>query len=211
MLKNNKSFELKKFVDREIKKQLKKKSTKIIKYFESPFTLQTVSNTANIDQCFIPAQGLTDITRVGDYSVMEDVEVNLSVQFPYGTGNANNQIVRFVLFIWHEDSGDVAPTQSLIFNQTISSVLTNSAFNQDSLRQKKFTIVCDKHYTGGPYWQTTLVDKFKFKLNQKVEWTSSGTYGMNQLYSIWVGNEGTLAYEPSATASILVHFTDPVK
>lgn len=211
MIKHSKEAALIKLIDKEVKKQINKKTAKVIKYFESPFTLQTVSNTANIDDVFYPAQGLTDITRVGDYSVMEDVEVNLSIQFPYGTGNANNQIVRFVLFIWREDSNDVSPTSGLLFNQTISSVLTNSAFNQDGLRSKKFTIVCDRYYTGGPYWQTTLSEKFRYKLNQKVEWTSSGTYGTNKLFSCWVGNEGTLAYEPSATASILVHFTDPVK
>jgi hypothetical protein len=210
-LSNNNNSNTKKFIEREIKKELKKRITKIIKYFESPFTLQVVTSTPNIDQVFIPAQGLTDLNRIGDYSVMEDVEVNLSLQFPYAILNANNQIVRFVLFVWHEDSADVVPTAALLFNQSISSVYTNSAFNQDALRSKKFTIICDKTFTGGPYWQPTLSAKFKCHLNQKVGWTSSGTNGTNLLYSAWVGNESIAAYQPSATASILTHFTDPVK
>lgn len=211
LVNKTKMMSVKRLVDKEIKKYLKKKTVKIIKYFESPFTLQYVSNTPNIDQVFIPSIGTGDTSRIGDYSLMQDVEVNLSIQFPYAITGTNNQIVRFIGFIWHEDSNDVTPTLALLINQTISSVATNSAFNQDSLRQKKFTVVWDKYYVGNAYWQTTVCDKFRYELNQKVEWTSNGTYGMNQLYTCWIGNEGTTTYEPSATASILVHFTDPVK
>jgi hypothetical protein len=208
---NSKEQHLVKIVNKQVKKVLKQKTVRLIKYFESPFTLQAVTSTPNIDDVFIPTQGLTDNNRIGDYSLLEDVEVNLSIQFPYGITNANNQIVRFVLFVWHEDSADVTPTGSLLFNQTISSVYTNSAFQQDALRAKKFSIICDKYYTGSPYWQPTLVDKFRCKVNSKVEWTASGTNATNKLYSCWVGNESVGSYQPSATASILCHFTDPVK
>jgi hypothetical protein len=166
-----------------IQKALSKKEHAKYKYFET-LVSNSITSSGFLECLFNPAQGTTDSTRSGDYVRATRFQMNYAVSGGSLSGGAINRII---IFQWNEDDNDTAPTS------TTSVLNTNSAVachNFDAIRQKKVSIIYDKLIGTEADWHGQVCHQVDIKMDRKVNFTGSTTYGYGKIYILLMGTAG---------------------
>lgn len=176
-------------------------------YAVSSATANNVTNAWLINDLFAPAQGITDLTRIGD----KCRPVHLSFKYYIETGTTDRAVVRLLIVKWMTNtllSG--APTATDIL-YSVGSV--NGQFqgplNQDT--KKDFKILADRRIlmstdTGSAHhFQMGSISK---KLHGNVEFDTAATTGYGKIYSMAYSNMGAGAGAPTMTSFSMIHFID---
>lgn len=182
------------------------------KYFDMA-TSATFFNPGTADQ-ILPltlgiAQGLTDITRVGDSILARDIAIKINLLWLAST-SVHQSHTRVTLICWKDNLQINAPTAAKIFSQP---AIFLSAFNKDYTDQ--FVVLDDQvHANEAQISQATNQAPKYIKLYHKLDWhmrfidaTSSGA-STNHLYLIFRNTGATSANQGACDFYSRLNFTD---
>lgn len=192
-------------IDLRIAKKFWKLEHQKLKYFENPFVNVSITSSVALDSLFSISQGTTDITRIGDKTIITAIDVLLA--FSSVTTAAFNQqtLLRFVLFFWNIDDTDASPTSLELINPG-SAASVVFPLNVDSIRQKKITILHDEAFWVGADCNAVHFIRKKFLLNKKVGFVGSNSTGLGKPYVLLVSGSNT--YTPFVNGDIRIEFCD---
>lgn len=152
-----------------------------------------------VTDIFLPAQGLTDLNRVGDrVKLTKRMELKGYVE-PSLTAVANYSAFRLVVIQWHPNT---VPAASDVFVSTTGPTI-NQITNMDT--RQEYKILFDKTYkiayegTTNPTNVSIQIPRFNktFKAMQsQVQFVNTGTVGTNKIYlfrTAWLGGTDTLS------------------
>lgn len=152
------------------------------------------------------SQGVQTANRVGDEIMIKQINVNAS----FIVGDTTN-FMRMIIFRWHLDNNVTSPAQGDIIQNTASNVFS-SPINQNSVEEKKITIVKDIYFpmsaTGSNAAKTFRFKLFGRRLGpKKVYFNPAGTTGFGHVYALFL-SDSVAATHPTAAISTETIYTD---
>lgn len=182
------------------------------KYFDTA-TSATFYNPGTADQ-ILPlttgiAQGLTDITRVGDSILARDIAIKINL-FSLMSITVHQSHTRVTLICWKENIQINAPTAAKIFSQP---AIFLSGFNKDYTDQ--FVVLEDHVLANNANISAASNQDVKYlKMYHKLDWhmkyineTSSGA-STNHLYLVFRNSSATTANQGACDFFSRLNFTD---
>lgn len=164
------------------------------------------------DTPFIPTQGSSDTTRVGDKCTFLNYDATFWIK--QGTASAGPSSCRIIIFKFTESSVGNAPANSQIMQDASANFISLSTAPHHDFN-KNYKIVYDKRFvldwtaTGAvmPIGSTKII-RIKLKLNNTVQWSAGGTNGTNKLYFMICSNQATGTACPKADIMSKLTFID---
>lgn len=167
-------------------------------WYTSTGTPSAPTSISSSGTFFTPLQvaaGTSNLTRVGNNAVVDELFMNLSL-YADSTDGVNS--FRVVIFEWTDLAG---PTVASIFETTGN--LINSYYSVNAIKTKKLRIIYDKKFTTGVTAHGPAQVEVRRKLNIPVQWPSTGTVdpivGNTQLFVV---SDSTAVTHPTMTGHI---------
>lgn len=157
-----------------------------------------------------PSQGVADTERIGDKINITSISFRFSITAADGTN-----LIRLLIFQWHEDDNVSVPVISDILTDPTSGALSPVYYhyNHDTIGHK-FTVLYDKVYNlsgddvGGENQQVykSMYIPRKY-MKRSVKFTGGSIKGMNHVRFLCVSDSGSVSH-PSMDWIARAHYTD---
>ncbi len=171
-----------------------------LKYY-STFINTTLDISGTIFSILRPAQGVSDLDRIGDSVFLKHIELK------YATSAADpTNLVRVIVFKWNQASTPtVADVLTSAYLGTVQAPLAPLTWDNRS----KITVYYDKLHSLVPSTNTALVSSsLSLPIKGRVQWAASAvTNGTNQIYICAISDSGA-ATHPAFEFVSLVAFSD---
>ena len=137
LLSNKSALATKKYVKQEIKRE------GVDKYSDTNVLPASVTGAGLIfGPLTLVAGGLTEITRVGDALIMDEISYTFSLSMADTTN-----IMRVIIFQWNDNNAINPPTPALVFQQLLTAPHIGQ-LNWNSIKNNTMNVISDKVYTG---------------------------------------------------------------
>lgn len=193
-------------------KSLKKNIIKAVKAMPEPknhYTSQTpltISYSGNIFPLCNPAQGDTSQTREGDRCTQVHVSLRGTIISNGVPGDYN--LMRVIMFYWKVDSAARLPAMADILQASYAaSAITPLSPVVVGQSANDLEILSDRTYSMTEYEGSAINFHINKKLNKKIYFNATATTGKNQLYIMFVSDDGAVSY-PSMQFISNVTFKD---
>lgn len=182
------------------------------KYFDQNVQ-QTYYNPGSADQinCLTGgiAQGLTDVTRIGDSILAKDIQIKINLFSLMSTALHQTQ-TRMILIVWKENAAVNAPTVAKLFTTPAEFL---SGFNKDYTDQ--FVVLKDKIFTHqAQISAATNQDTKTLKIYKKLDYHmrfqagSAADWTLNHVYLILRNTAPTSTNQASCDFYSRLNYTD---
>lgn len=155
--------------------------------------LTTLAFTGDIDNLFNPAQGTTAQTRIGDKCLMTQLSLRGRVVSNLASGAVNT--IRVIVFYWKVDTAERTPNMDDILQATYAGAswtpYSPIVVGQEA---KDLQIISDRTYDVNQDSNAQVSFHINKRLNKQVFFNDNATTGMNQLYVMFVSDDGAVAY-----------------
>lgn len=183
------------------------KSKEELKFFDTVLSNASINLAGRTDVLTLIPQGVTDITRVGDYATLEDLEL----RFFFGTGDSTNEL-RIVLWQYFENTILQTPGSVVILEDGAAGVANTPEVNsQYQLPRKPNSYKILKDWTIDLSDQARpnghFVYKHKFDVRKKINFNQAVTTGYNHV-CLTILSDSAAAPNPSVTYTSRIRFTD---
>lgn len=172
-----------------------------VKYLDNVIASSNVTNVATLGNVSAMAQGITDLTRIGDKAKM--LSLRFSMTFRSIGAGLSQVIIRFLVFQWRENDFDVPPTVAIILqNQTN----VNSMYNHDN--GSRFRVLYDSKFTLDANGKSSMErDKILLNFEKKLRFSGGGVYANGNLYYLYLSNAVAATY-PTVEGVFRLNYTD---
>lgn len=177
------------------------------KYHDLSLAAQPYSislGATQIIELSIPAQGTTDLTRIGDKITIRGLDIRMHL-----TSSDTYNIIRCIIFQWYPNTSITsAPVGSQILND-VTTYPYISPYVHDYTNQ--YGVLYDKMFTLSSLADTiTRVVKIKPRLKyckKTINFSAAGTNGSNKLYMLLVSDSGAVTH-PTANIHSRLFYDD---
>lgn len=156
------------------------------------------------------AQGTTDITRIGNSILAQNIAIRLMLAWTPTVGSVLNSFARVIILVWKENIQLNAPTAAKLFEQP---AFFHSPFNKDYTDQ--FVVVKDKIIPMEAQINVAATQSPKFlkmfkKLDYHIRWIAGGTTdgSVNHVYLIVRGADISVSNSVAYNYYSRLNFTD---
>lgn len=167
----------------------------------------------------IPAQNITDSTRVGDAIKLRNVTLKIGLYNGTGGGANTSNFARIVIFQFNQDVVSGTPLASNMFINGGGAAAINvfSSRNHDFLHI--YHVLYDKtvRLVGGVGATTSVSSQYTQFLTikvplkyakKKIQYTGASVFAINQLYLCVLGDQGSVAVNPTYTYDCVTKYSD---
>lgn len=194
---------VKTYVKRAVQAEIERKETSVTGVLSPSTTASMVDLSSSI------SQGITDRTRIGDKCKPKYLQVNALLV----VADLSN-FVRFVFFVWKQNTILASPVTNLIWDDTGGVTPTLALMNHDTKQASNFKVLKDKTFYIADVAHTGAANPeklVKFRINLKncpaTYFDAGNSTGTNHIY-MGVVSDSSAAAHPSVTYTAHLAYTD---
>lgn len=173
------------------------------KQYFNAFTPASLTNTASYFELLQPANGTTDITRIGDKVRPLRLEIGISLIVSDVT-----QLIRLCVIQWFKNT---TPTDAEVFNDTTNDTSKlMGAMNHDSQRSKILKVVWDRTYSLNTVSNTNKMIRKNLNLSQlrPTSWIAGASTNAIGGYFLVAMSDSSAIGHPTIAAAWRIRFKD---
>lgn len=177
-----------------------------MKYHDTQPADVGISNAGTfIDMLDANSQGVSDFQqRVGDMILVKSFR--FAAQF---TAADSTNVLRLIIFIWHDDTTFNAPTAVQLISSITGSLGVTAPWTFDSVREHKFTILYDKRYQVDADDPAIPIEiTHKFKKPNKIGFINATDEGSSKLYAFLISDSQAVPHPNLSVIWTRVVYTD---